>query len=133
MLRNTLIVVRFFNFYIDIEVCSAYSINHSIDVEIGEAHHCPGPACSCTGPGVRHPRPQRGHAAGGRGQADQAAAAQGPGQVWAAFLITQLIIINRHIQLSIYLLSTQSRDCVQEEVSQCEGAGAAGQGLGPGA
>ena len=48
-------------------------------------------------------------------------------------LITQLIIINRHIQLSIYLLSTQSRDCVQEEVSQCEGAGAAGQGLGPGA
>ena len=124
MLRKTLIVVRFLNFYIDIEVCSAYSINHSIDVEIGEAHHCPGPAWSCTGPGVRHPRPQRGHAAGGRGQADQTQAAQGPGQVWEAFLITQLIIINRHIQLSIIY---------QEEVSQREGAGAAGQGLGPGA
>ena len=41
MLRKTLIVVRFLNFYIDIEVCYAYSIHHSIDVEIGEAHHCP--------------------------------------------------------------------------------------------
>ena len=41
---------------------------------------------------------------------------------------------NHHQQTypTIYL-STQSRDCVQEEVSQREGAGAAGQGLGPGA
>ena len=94
------------------------------------------PACSCTGPGVRHPRPQRGHAAGGRGQADQAAAAQGPGQVWEAFLILLDYSTNHHQQTYptiYYLLSTQSRDCAQEEVSQCEGTGAAGQGLGPGA
>ena len=88
-----------------------YSINHSIDVEIGEAHHCPGPACSCTGPGVRHPRPQRGHAAGGRGQADQAQAAQGPGQVWEAFLILLDYSTNHHQQTypTIYYLSDEGQ------------------------
>ena len=81
----------------------------------------------CTGPGVRHAGPQRVHAAGGRGQADQAQAAAGPRQVWPAFLIIlDYSSSSSSTYLNIYI-------CVQEEVSQREGAGAAGQGLGPGA
>ena len=82
----------------------------------------------CTGPGVRHAGPQRGHAAGGRGQADQAQAAPGPRQVRSAFLI--LLDYSSSSSSSPYL---NIYICVQEEVSQREGAGAAGQGLGPGA
>ena len=80
----------------------------------------------CTGPGVRHAGPQRVHAAGGRGQADQAQAAPGPRQVRSAFLILLDYSSSSSSYLNIYI-------CVQEEVSQREGAGAAGQGLGPGA
>ena len=80
----------------------------------------------CTGPGVRHAGPQRVHAAGGRGQADQAQAAAGPRQVRSAFLILLDYSSSSSPYLNIYIY-------VQEEVSQREGAGAAGQGLGPGA